>query len=153
MKGETKMLKRMLLLMTLVLILGGLSVVFAEDKKEEVSTTDKDGYILYNFCSTDAKIMMLTGDTSSDSITITKQGATTTFTYQEHILSCGTHMNGTITETKKDGKILIKGDFNVTHNPYKITKLLINLVNEPAAKSTTGTLTIDGRERDVNSLK
>lgn len=134
-----------------MIVLSSTMWVFAETP--EITSTDKDGYILYNFCSSDAKLLMLSKKNASESIQIAKEGSTVTMTFTEHVLSCGTHMNGTIKETKKDGKYYIQGDFNVTNNPYKIKKLLINIVNDLSAKTMTGTLTIDGKECDVNLLK
>lgn len=128
-----------------------MTFVLAEDST--VTDTDKDGMILYSETSADAKFMVSMGQTDSEDIKITKSGNITKFQFKEHVLGCGTHMTGFITEEKKGSVLVITGDFDVTHNPYKIKKLLVNISNDLKAKTMTGALTIDGKEVDVNLLR
>jgi hypothetical protein len=147
------MIKKFLLLLTLAMILSGLTMTIALAENSEVTSTDKDGMILYSETSGDAKLMLAMGETDSDDIKITKNGNITQFQFKDHRLGCGTLMTGTIIEEKQGSVITVKGDFNVTHNPYKIQKLLVNISNNLKTKEMIGTLTIDGKVVDVNLLR
>lgn len=146
------MTKKLMIGLTLIMLLTCLVIPAVHAGGTVVTDKDKDGFILYSETSSDAKMLLLMGDTDP-SITITKEGNTVIYNINDHVLGCGTHLVGSIKETKKDGKIAVVADFAITHNPFKITKLSLNFVNDLSTKTLTGTINVDDKEMDVNLVR
>lgn len=108
---------------------------------------EEDAFILYNFCHQDGKI--LKGE-SSDTIAVAKEDTKTTYTFTEHVLSCGTHMNGVITEETKGNEIIVTANFDVTENPYEIIGLVVEYTKNTDTDEYVGTLTENGKVIDIN---
>lgn len=117
-------------------------------KKDKLSNVEKDAYIIYNLSYTEAGYQ---GGKSSKTIKVTEKSNKTTYTFVEHVLSCGTHMNGKIVETIKGKTKTIKGSFDVTKNPYKINGLKVNIKVNTKTNKKSGYLTVDGENLDINS--
>lgn len=116
--------------------------------KKRLTSIENDGYILYDLSYKDG--LRLAG-TSRPSIKIKTTGTKTIYTYAEHTLSCGTHMNGQIVENVKANIKTITGSFNVTKNPYKITDLKLCITINTETNKKTGYLIINGKQIDINS--
>ena len=156
-----KIIQVLLVLLILTSFAGcskGDSSTTSTNKETETSVTDasngklkdieNDGYIIYNFSYKEA--LQLAG-TSATSITSKKAGTKTTYTYVDHVLSCGTYMNGELVEDIKDNISTITGSFNVTKNPYSITDLKVNITTDTKTNTKTGYLIINGEQIDINS--
>lgn len=118
------------------------------DTSRTLTNVENDSYIIYNLSYLEAT--QLKG-VSSTSIEIKKKDNQTVYTYKDHILSCGTYMNGEIVETIKGNIKTLTGSFNVTHNPYKITKLDLNININMDTNEKTGYISPDGDKLDINS--
>jgi hypothetical protein len=90
----------------------------------QLTEAEKDGYWLFIFPYQDAKALV---KKSSETINIKNEGKSYKYVFTNHILSCGTNMNGFIIETLENGKLIVKGLFTVSNNPYKIERLEVNL--------------------------
>jgi hypothetical protein len=114
----------------------------------ELSNIEKDGYIIYDYSYKDA--LLLAGSTA-ESIKNKTTGTQTTYTFVDHVLSCGTYMNGEIVEDNKDNIKTITGSFNVTKNPYDITDLKISITTDTKTDKKTGYIIVNGKQIDINS--
>lgn len=114
----------------------------------KLTNIENDAYILYSLCYDDA--LRLSGS-SSNSIKTKTTDTQTVYTFVEHVLSCGTHMNGEIVEDVKDNIKTLSGSFNVTKNPYEITNLKLNITIDTKTDKKTGYLSANGKEVDINS--
>ena len=120
-----------------------------KDKSEEKLTNiQNDGYIIYDLSYNDA--LLLSGK-SGATIQIKEDGSKKIYTYVDHVLSCGTYMNGEIVEDLKDNIKTIKGSFDVTKNPYSITELKVDISIDTKTDKKTGYLNINGEKIDINS--
>jgi len=111
----------------------------------KLSNIDNDSYIIYNM-SYNAAV-----DGTSKAVIAKTTGTTTTYTFVDLILSCGTYMNGEVVEDVKDNVKTITGSFNVAKNPYDITDLKVNITSDTATHARTGSITVNGKELDINS--
>ncbi|GKX67473.1 hypothetical protein [Inconstantimicrobium mannanitabidum] len=118
------------------------------DTSRTLTNVENDSYIIYNLSYLEATQLQ---GVSSTSIEIKKKDNQTVYTYKDHILSCGTYMNGEIVETIKGNIKTLTGSFNVTHNPYKITKLDLNININMDTNEKTGYISPDGDKLDINS--
>lgn len=118
------------------------------DTSRTLTNIENDSYIIYNLSYLEATQLQ---GVSSTSIEIKKKDNQTVYTYKDHILSCGTYMNGEIVETIKGNIKTLTGSFNVTHNPYKITKLDLNITINMDTNEKTGYISPDGDKLDINS--
>lgn len=115
---------------------------------KKLSNIENDSYIIYNLSYIEAAAQ---NGKSSDTIKVEKASGKTTYTYVEHVLSCGTHMNGQIIESTKGDVTTITGSFNVTKNPYAITDLKINITINNKSDTKSGYLIVNGEQLDINS--
>jgi len=113
-----------------------------DNKKVEVSDTDEEGFILYKYSMIDAK------KGRSSKIVESTDGDKTTYTYNDHALSCGTVMTGSIIKTKSEKSTHVVGDFKVGENTYDITKLSFEF-DEDESKKRVGTMTVQGKVVDM----
>jgi hypothetical protein len=113
-----------------------LSPLAAEDPAVKATPTDKDANVLFQ---------------------LTYEGTNyltdPTLNYTEHILSCGTHMSGVLTESTKGGVLSVKGSFAVKENPYKIAKLDIDVSRLKATGKWMGYLVVDGKRVPMELLQ
>lgn len=114
----------------------------------ELSNIEKDGYIIYDYSYKDA---LLLAGTTAESIKGKTTGTQTTYTFVDHVLSCGTYMNGELVEDNKDNIKTITGSFNVTKNPYDITDLKISITTDTKTDKKTGYIIVNGKQIDINS--
>ncbi|HEX3028181.1 MAG TPA: hypothetical protein VHT34_02495, partial [Clostridia bacterium] len=96
----------------------------ADKQKHSLTPTEEDGNTLYSYSYIDSKNI---GDGNSETISVQNVKDGKKYTLKEHVLSCGTHMNGWILETTGKGKTVIEADFKVTHNSYKIKDLEVRI--------------------------
>lgn len=118
-----------------------------------VAEVDRDAQLIFRLTLGDAKLLQLDGQTSSETITIGGTAGAPEYRFRAHTLSCGTHMTGTIRETKEGGKTRHRADFDVSDNPYGIEKLLVDLVSDDATAVVSGAFTVNGRRVDAALLK
>lgn len=118
------------------------------DTNKTLTNVENDSYIIYNLSYLEATQLQ---GVSSTSIEIKKKDNQTVYTFKDHVLSCGTYMNGEIVETIKGNIKTLTGSFNVTHNPYKITKLDLNITINMDTNEKTGYISPDGDKLDINS--
>jgi hypothetical protein len=118
---------------------------FVNASQIELTETENDGYILFKYSLNDAK------NSRNTKIIKKVEGNVVTYEYKDHVLSCGTHMNGFIKITDNNEKISYEGNFNIDNNPYNITKLSIDFSEtKKLPVKRTGILKIDGKDYDVN---
>ncbi len=115
---------------------------------EEVTDVEEDARILYDYSYKDA--LALAG-VSSETIKVKQQDNTTTYTFTEHVLSCGTHMNGEIVEVVEGDFKTLTGSFVVTNNTYEINDLQLNIIFNNNTDEKTGYIKVNGKEVDINS--
>lgn len=118
------------------------------DTSRTLTNVENDSYIIYNLSYLEATQLQ---GVSSKSIEIKKKGTQTVYTYKDHILSCGTYMNGEIVEDINGNIKTLTGSFKVTHNPYKITNLDLNITINMDTNEKTGYISPDGNKLDINS--
>jgi len=111
----------------------------------KLSYIENDSYIIYDM-SYNAAI-----EGKSKAITSKTTGTITTYTFVDLILSCGTYMTGEVVEDVKDNIKSTTGSFTVKNNPYDITDLKVNITSDTATKLRTGSITVNGKELDINS--
>jgi hypothetical protein len=143
-----KIIQVLLLGVFLTVSLVGCSSSQAATDNKKLSDVENDSYILYTLSYNEA--LQLNG-ASSSTIKVNKSDAQNTYTYTEHVLSCGTHMNGEIKEDLKDNIKTITGSFNVTKNSYGITDLKVNDTVDMSSNKKTGYLEVNGKQVDINS--
>ena len=114
----------------------------ATENTEALTEIQEDAHILYSYSYRDA--LALAGVSSKD-INISKEGSKTTYTFTQHVLSCGTHINGEITEVIEGNTKTLVGSFDVTENSYKINDLEINITFNTDTDEKTGYIKINGR--------
>jgi hypothetical protein len=116
-----------------------LSPLAAEDFAAKATPTDKDAYILFALTYEGANYQ------ARPTVSVSGKMGERTLTYTEHILSCGTHMNGVLTESMRDGVLSVIGSFAVKENPYKIAKLDIDVSRTKPTANWTGYMVVDGK--------
>jgi hypothetical protein len=116
-----------------------LSPLAAEDSATKATPTDKDAYVLFTLTYEGANYQ------TRPTVSVSGKTGERTLTYTEHRLSCGTHMYGVLTESTQDGVLSVKGSFAVKENPYKITKLDIDVSRAKPTANWTGYLVVDGK--------
>lgn len=123
-------------------------VATTDTSNKKLTNIENDAYIIYSLSYKEA--LALNG-ASSDSIKIDKTSNKTTYKYVDHVLSCGTYMNGEIVDEVKDNVKTQTGSFNVTKNPYEITSLTLSITEDTKANTKTGYLNANGQKVDINS--
>lgn len=114
---------------------------------EELTIVEKDAYILYSYSYSDA---INDPEKFADSILIEKTDAQTTYTFVEHVLSCGTHMNGEIVEVVSGDVKTLTGTFTITDNPYEIDELSLNIIFDANSGKKTGYINVNNKDIDIN---
>ena len=117
-------------------ILGPLA---AEDAAAGATPKDRDAFVLFQLSYEFADYAKDPTAKASG-----KQGKRT-LAYAEHVLSCGTHMNGELKESTKAGVISVKGSFAVKENPYSIATLDVDVQRPKAGGAWTGFFVVDGK--------
>jgi hypothetical protein len=114
-------------------------------KNSGLTDAQKDGYTLFSYSLNDA--------VNSDNKTIKTKTVDkkTVYTFNDHVLSCGTHMKGEIIKTDNKNDISYTGKFTVTKNSYNITSLIVDFTeskNNPVKRS--GKMKINNTDCDIN---
>ncbi len=124
------------------------------DSKEtivtEATAADRDGYTLFSYSLRDAE--KYNASNPDPTISVATDSNTSLFTYVEHVLSCGTHMSGSIKKTVEGSLIRYSGRFNVTKNDYGISSLVIDFVKDTSKKKRTGFIIVNERKIDINLI-
>lgn len=120
----------------------------ATTSTEKLSDIANDSYIIYNYSYNDA---VAQNGQSSKTITVKNTDNGNYYNFVDHVLSCGTYMNGQIIETTNDNIKTITGSFTVTKNPYKITDLKVSITIDTNTNTKTGYILANGQPTDINS--
>jgi len=76
-----------------------------------------------------------------------------TLSYAEHVLSCGTHMNGALKESTKGRILSVKGSFPIKENPYGNAKLDVNISKPKGGGKRKGYLVVDRKSVPVELVQ
>lgn len=110
-------------------------------------TPEGDAYILFDYSYQDGKNFE---EGTDETLEKTVENGVTTYRYMEHVLSCGTHMNGEISEETQGDITTVKASFDVTNNKYEINSLMVDYTYDAATKTYDGILSMNGRKIDIN---
>jgi hypothetical protein len=124
-----------------------LSPLAAEDPAVKATPTDKDANVLFQLTYEGTNYL------TDPTVSVSGKKGKRTLNYTEHILSCGTHMSGVLTESTKGGVLSVKGSFAVKENPYKIAKLDIDVSRLKATGKWMGYLVVDGKRVPMELLQ
>lgn len=125
-------------------IMGALA---AEDSSGGATPKERDAFVLFRL-SYEAG-----GNASDPSVKATGEEGRRKLAYAEHVLSCGTRMNGSLKESTKAGVLSVRGSFAVKENPFGIAKLDVDVSRPKAGGAWTGYLTVDGKRVPAESAQ
>lgn len=143
---ETSM-KAWIRALTVTAVMGALGTLAAADPPAKATLAEKDAFVLFELSYNDA------ADLKDPTIKVSGKDGKRNLTYAEHVLSCGTHMNGTLRETTKGNVLSVKGSFAVKENPYEITQMEIDLAKPKGQSKWTGFLVVDGTRVPVELVQ
>jgi hypothetical protein len=118
-----------------------------EVKAGPLTETDKDGYILFTYSLADGLGVQAGG--KDPTIKVVEEKGGTTFVFENHVLSCGTVMNGRITMSKNNSMTKYAGAFKVSNNSYKIDVLAGDYSKDSVSGKSNGSLTVNKRKIDI----
>jgi hypothetical protein len=116
-------------------------------KAGPLTETDKDGYILFTYSLADGLALQAGG--KDPTIKVVEGKGVTTFVFENHVLSCGTVMNGRIALSKNGSVTKYAGEFKVTNNSYKIDVLAGDYAKDSVSGKPNGSLTVNKRKIDI----
>jgi hypothetical protein len=133
--------------LTVAALMATLGPISAQDSAAKATVAEKDAFVLFDLSYGDA-------DNIKDS-TVTASGkeGKRSLTYTEHVLSCGTHMNGSLQESTKGKVLSVKGSFTIKENPYDIAKLDVDIKRPKAGGKWTGFMVVDGKRVPVELIQ
>lgn len=133
--------------LTIAAVVTALGQVAAEDPAAKATLAEKDAFVLFDLSYTDASY------SKDATIKISGKAGNRSLTYDEHVLSCGTHMNGALRESTKGSILSVKGSFTIKENPYSITTLEVDLSKKKSESKWTGFLVVDGKRVPVELVQ
>ncbi len=141
-------------ILAVLVALTAIEGAFAQTSKETIVTkataADRDGYTLFHYSLTDAEFC--NSSNPDPTISVKTDSNESLFTYTGHVLSCGTHMNGSIKKTVEGSRIRYAGRFDVTKNGYGINVLIVDFTKDSSTNKRTGFIIVNERKIDVNLL-
>lgn len=109
---------------------------------------EKDGWTIFDLNYADAS-----NKAKEKYIAIARDEGGRTIAYSKLRLSCGTYMTGSLREAEAGGKTTLKGEFEVSGNPYGIASLEVDLARDGVKAPWEGFLVVDGAKVSVKDAR
>jgi hypothetical protein len=125
--------------LTVAALMAVLGPLIAQDSAAKATVTEKDAFVLFDLSYGDAN------NIKDSTVTASGKEGKRSLTYVDHVLSCGTHMNGALQESTKGKVLSVKGSFTIKENPYNIATLDVDIQRPKTGGKWTGYLVVDGK--------